>query len=47
MSHMIFADICYLVAETKDPILKMFGDVSGNQMKRGLVWKEDRVELIS
>ena len=34
-------------AETKDPILKMFGDATGNLMKRGLVRKEDRVEMIS
>ena len=47
VSHMIFADNCYLFAETKVHILKMLGDAAGNMMKRGLDWKEDQMELIS
>ena len=45
--HMIFADNCYLFAETEDQISKMLGDAAGNLKKRGLDWKEDQMELIS
>ena len=47
VSHMIFADNCYLFAETKVQILKMLGDAAGNLKKRGLDWKEDQIKLIS
>ena len=35
---MVSADNCYLFAETKDQMLKMEGDVTANQRKRGLDW---------
>ena len=47
VSHMIFADNCYLFAESKEQILKMIGDATEEQKKRGLDWKEDQMELIS
>ena len=44
---MIFADNCYLFAESKEQILKMIGDATEELKKRGLDWKEDQMELIS
>ena len=45
VSHMIFADNCYLFAESKEQILKMIGDATEELKKRGLDWKEDQMEL--
>ena len=47
VSHMIFADNCYLFAESKEQILKMMGDATEELKKRGLEWKGDQMELIS
>ena len=47
VSHVIFTDNCYLFAETKSQMLKMIGDATENLKKRGLDWKEDKMELIS
>ena len=47
VSHMIFADNCYLFAESKEQILKIIGDATEELKKRGLDWKEDEMELIS
>ena len=44
---MIFADNCYLFAETNDQILKMIRDATENLKKRGLDWKEVQMEMIS
>ena len=44
---MIFADNCYLLAESKEQILKMIGGASEELKKRGLDWKEKELELIS
>ena len=46
-SHMIFADNCYLFAESKEQIIKMIQDATEELKKRGLDWKEDEMELIS
>ena len=35
---MVFADNCYLFAETKDQMLKRVGGVTANLKKRGLDW---------
>ena len=35
-SHMIFADNCYLFAETKSEMLKMIGDATGRLKEKGL-----------
>ena len=45
MSHMIFADNCYLCVESKEQILKMIGDAA-EELKRGLIW-EGQTKLIS
>ena len=47
VSHMIFADNCYLLAESKEQILKILGDATEELKKRGLDWEEDEMELIS
>ena len=47
VSHMIFADNCYLSAESKEQILKIIGNATEELKKRGLDWKEDEMELIS
>ena len=47
MNHMIFADNCYLFAESKEQILKMIGDATEELKKRVLNWKEDQMKLIS
>ena len=39
VSHMIFADNCYLFAESKEQILKMIGDATEELKKRGFDWK--------
>ena len=44
---MIFADKCYLFAESKEQILKIIGDATEELKKRGLDWKEEEMELIS
>ena len=44
---MIFADKCYLFAESKEQILKMIEDATEELEKRGLDWKEEEMELIS
>ena len=36
-----------LFAESKEQILKMIGDATEELKKRGLDWKEDKMELIS
>ena len=36
VSHMSFADNCYLFAATKSEMLKMIGDAAGNLQDRGL-----------
>ena len=36
VSHNIFADNCYLFAETNSQMLEMVGDAVGNLTKRGL-----------
>ena len=47
VSHMIFADNCYLSADTKSQMLKMIGDASGRLKEKGLDWTEDEMELMS
>ena len=47
VSHMIFADNCYLFAESREQIIKMIGGVTEELKKRGLDWKEDQMEQIS
>ena len=47
LSHMIFADNCYLFAESKEQMLKMIGYATEELKKRGLDWKEDQMELTS
>ena len=46
MNHMISADNCYLLAESKEQISKI-GDATEELKKRGLDWKEDQMEMIS
>ena len=46
VSHMIFADNCYLSAVSKEQILKLIGDATEELKKRGLDWKEVQMELI-
>ena len=41
VSYMIFADNCFLFAETKSQMLNTIGDASENLKERGLDWKED------
>ena len=41
VSHMIFADSCYLFATSKEEIKKMITDTTEELRKRGLDWKED------
>ena len=45
--HMIFAENCYLFAESKEQIVKMIEDAIEEQKKKGLDWKEEEMELIS
>ena len=47
MSHMIFADSCYIFAESKEQIFKMIRDATEELKKKALDWKEDQMELIS
>ena len=47
VSYVIFADNFYLLAESKEQILKMIGDATEELKKRGLDWKKDQTELIS
>ena len=47
VSHMIFADNCYLFAKSKEQISKMLLDATEELSKRGLDWKEDQMEMIS
>ena len=46
VSHMIFADNCYLFAASKEEIRKMIADTTEELRKRGLDWKEDQMELM-
>ena len=41
VSHMIFADSCYLFATSIEEIRKMITDTTEELRKRGLDWKED------
>ena len=45
MSHLIFADKCFLFAENKQ-MLKMVGDTAEDPKKRSLEWKEREMEMI-
>ena len=47
VSHMIFADNCYLFAESKEQISKMIGYATEELRKRGLDWKEDQMKMTS
>ena len=42
VSHMIFADNCYLFAVSKEQILKMIRVATQELRKRGLDWKETK-----
>ena len=44
---MIFADNCYLFAESKEQIIKMIEDATEELKKKGLDWKEEEMELFS
>ena len=47
VSHMIFADNCYLFAESKQQTSKMIGYATEELKKRGLDSKEEQMEMIS
>ena len=47
INQMIFADNCYLFAESKEQIIKMIEDATEELKKKGLDWKEEEMELIS
>ena len=44
---MIFADNCYLFAESKEQIVKMIEDATEELKKKALDWKEEEMEPIS
>ena len=45
VSHMIFADTCYLFATSKEENRKMIADTTEELRNRGLDWKDDQMEL--
>ena len=47
INQMIFADNCYLFAESKEQIIKMIEDATEELKKKRLDWKEEEMELIS
>ena len=38
---------CYIFAETREQMFKMLQDATVELKKKGPVWKEDQMELIS
>ena len=47
VSHLIFADKCYLIAASQEETSKMIEDTTEESRKRGLGWKEDQMELMA
>ena len=47
VSHMIFADNCYLFAASKEVIRRMIVDTTEELRKRGLDWKEDQIGVMA
>ena len=47
VSHMIFADHCYLFAASEEEIRKMIADTTEELRKRGSDWKEFQMELMA
>ena len=47
VSHMFFADNCYLFVASKEVIRRMIVDTTEELRKRGLDWKEDQIEMMA
>ena len=47
VSHMIFADNCYVFAASKEEIEKMMEDTTEELRRRGIDWTEDQMEMMA
>ena len=47
ITHMIFADNCYIFAESKEQMFKMVEDATAELKRKGLDSKEVQMELVS
>ena len=47
VTHLIFADNCYLLASTNDELCRMIKEATVGLTNRGLDWKKDEMEFMA